>query len=76
MPRHHDLTYLQEDEVLLLEKISPNKRSAIIVRLGEKRILQGCLHKVQQLAEQGADRGKKRKGNNDEAMAIAKKSRQ
>ena len=39
-------TTLEEDEAMLAEDISVNKRHAVIVRLGEKRILVSAVDRL------------------------------
>jgi SET domain-containing protein 6 len=58
----------QADESLLSENLPLYKRHAVIVRVGEKKILRGTLEKLQAMQETlGAnaeqDKGKKRKGD-------------
>ncbi|KAL0575683.1 Ribosomal lysine N-methyltransferase 4 [Marasmius crinis-equi] len=56
-------TNIKDDEALLTAESSLNKRHAIVVRLGEKRILSTALEKTQQLiaAEKTSNGGNKRK---------------
>jgi hypothetical protein len=58
--------------------LSLNKRHAVIVRLGEKRILSDTLEKVQQLLDAGGDKkgdgkGSKRKERGDSGSAQSMK---
>jgi len=60
-------TSLEFDAALLSESLPLNKRHAVIVRLGEKRILRGTIEKLQAMeqalrANGDQDKGKKRKG--------------
>ncbi|TFK44282.1 hypothetical protein BDQ12DRAFT_708264 [Crucibulum laeve] len=77
---HEYPTTLEEDELMLSESVSLNKRHAIIIRGGEKRILLGTLERVKvQLEKDKASSGttkNKRKGGDDRSPeAKAKKSR-
>jgi len=75
---------IEEDEALLAnaDTISLNKKHAIIVRLGEKRILSGTLEEVKKLQKQlrpSADAGKNKKrgreAQGDAARGKGKKAR-
>ncbi|KAF8070798.1 hypothetical protein FPV67DRAFT_1488737, partial [Lyophyllum atratum] len=54
-------TTLQEDESKLPEPLSTNKRHAIIVRMGEKRILNEALNKIRDLQAKDNDSKSKNK---------------
>ena len=67
----------QEDEKLLepgaVEQLSINKRHAVVVRLGEKRILRGTLMRLRvQLA---AAAGSKKRGRDEDKGTKGKKAR-
>jgi len=75
-------TSLQEDEILLAPKntqnLSLNKRNAVIVRLGEKRILQGALEKTEALlsshkSQMGKDKKRTRDNETDGRGKKAKR---
>lgn len=72
-------TTTREDEDRLCGEMSLNKKHAIIVRLGEKRLLQGALATINDLREVTADgrRQNKRKGRSDAIAEVlsTKKSR-
>ncbi|KZT10912.1 SET domain-containing protein [Laetiporus sulphureus 93-53] len=77
-------TTIEEDEQLLVPEraghLSTNKKHAAIVRLGEKRILDGTLRKVKDMMSvHGAQKGKdKKRGSDrhgDDAERRVKKSR-
>jgi len=75
-------TSLEFDAVLLSENLPLNKRHAVIVRLGEKRILRGTVEKLQIMeqalrANGDQDKGKKRKGGVavDEKIERSKKAK-
>lgn len=66
---------LQVDETLLLdETLSLNKRHAVIVRLGEKRVLKGAMDRVHRLLllngekEKQSGKNLKRKGRDSDPM--------
>ncbi|KAI0745272.1 SET domain-containing protein [Earliella scabrosa] len=70
-------TTLEEDEKLLepgtVEQLSINKKHALIVRLGEKRILRGTMKRLRaQLAEAGAS---KKRGRDEDKGTKGKKAR-
>ncbi|KAI8968075.1 SET domain-containing protein [Trametes punicea] len=71
-------TTIEEDEELLapecIEQLSLNRKHAIIVRLGEKRILQGALNKVRAKLAAIKGTGKKR-GRDEERRGEGKKLR-
>ncbi len=72
------LTSLQDDEKLLspgsVEQLSLNKKNAVIVRLGEKRILQGALTQLRsQVAALSAP--SKKRSRDDEKGGRGKKAR-
>lgn len=65
--------------LLLGDAVAPRRRQALVVRIGEKRILHGALAKVSaaQAAEgaaapKGDQTGKKRKGPDTGAMSVKK----
>ena len=67
----------QEDEKLLepgtVEQLSINKKHALIVRLGEKRILRGTMKRLRaQLAKAGAS---KKRGRDEDKGTKGKKAR-
>ncbi|OCH87879.1 SET domain-containing protein [Obba rivulosa] len=71
-------TSIEEDERLLApehaQDLSFNKRNAVVVRLGEKRILRGALHKVEALL--GSQKGKdKKRARENEADGRGKKAK-
>ncbi|EIW83379.1 SET domain-containing protein [Coniophora puteana RWD-64-598 SS2] len=74
-------TTIDEDEALLYKEdtLSINKKNAIIVRMGEKIILQRTLESLQRLASQsvgaGKDGKKKRSGTGDAEGFKAKRAR-
>jgi len=59
------LTTIEEDEKQLAGTLSPNKKHATIVRLGEKRILDGALRKVNEMMSSARNGQKKRKGRDE-----------
>ncbi|RPD78643.1 SET domain-containing protein [Lentinus tigrinus ALCF2SS1-7] len=71
-------TSIQEDEKLLepgsVEQLSVNKKNAVVVRLGEKRILQGTLKQLRSMVAALAGPSKKR-GREDEKSGKGKKAR-
>jgi len=74
-------TTIETDEVLLKEPLTLNKRSAVVVRLGEKRIIHGTLQRLmavqRSLEEPVAHMDKKRKVSGGEKKhSRGKKARQ
>ncbi|OSD07030.1 SET domain-containing protein [Trametes coccinea BRFM310] len=71
-------TTIEDDEKLLapesVEHLPLNKRNAVIVRLGEKRILQGALNDVRAKSKVMAGAAKKR-GREEEKAGKGKKAR-
>ncbi|KAF9452763.1 SET domain-containing protein [Macrolepiota fuliginosa MF-IS2] len=72
-------TTLEADKALLSESLPLNKRQALIVRIGEKAILQGTLEKLKNLKEADGKRllevPNKRKAGASTSTAKTKKSR-
>ncbi|KAJ7121334.1 SET domain-containing protein [Mycena crocata] len=67
-------TTLTDDVALVANDTLPlNKRHALIVRIGEKRILQAALQKIK--AQRTGNGGRKRKSRNDEESGRASKTR-
>ncbi|KAJ7933792.1 SET domain-containing protein [Mycena leptocephala] len=77
--RLQEYPYTSDDDVSLLrdETLSINKRHALIVRIGEKRILQSALQKIkaQQSEAQKGDSSRKRKMRSDEETERTSKTR-
>ncbi|KAG6920153.1 hypothetical protein DXG01_004919 [Tephrocybe rancida] len=70
-------TTLQEDESKLSGQISKNTKQAIVVRMGEKRILNELLAVVRDLQAKQSGKGiNKRKGGGDGDSKLRKRSRQ
>jgi N-lysine methyltransferase SETD6 len=74
--------FAQVDEALLLDDtLTLNKRHAVIVRLGEKKVLKGAMDRIQRLLllseEKEKQNGKnlKRKGRDSESMEGARRSK-
>ncbi|KAG8967720.1 hypothetical protein FRC03_009413 [Tulasnella sp. 419] len=70
-------TSLEDDEKINLEGLSFNKRNAVIVRMGEKRILRGVLYNIQQeISRLNIAKGsEKRKRNSDKGTESRKKNK-
>ncbi|KAG8935449.1 hypothetical protein FRC01_000056 [Tulasnella sp. 417] len=71
-------TTIEDDEALLQQDTSPKLRSAVIVRLGEKKILRKAMQIVDTSLEGLAEKGgkdKKRKRGNKEENGAGKKLR-
>ncbi|KAG8902145.1 hypothetical protein FRC00_001239 [Tulasnella sp. 408] len=71
-------TSIEDDETLLKQDTPRNSRSAVIVRLGEKKILRKAMQIVDATLEQLAHKGgkdKKRKRGNKEGDGAGKKLR-
>ena len=70
---------MQEDEQLLEDSaLSTNKRNAIVVRLGEKRILQCTLERTQALqasSASGAEKKRKESGTGKNSGGSKKSKR-
>ncbi|EIM83024.1 SET domain-containing protein [Stereum hirsutum FP-91666 SS1] len=68
-------TSVEEDQKLLTEPLSLNRKHAVIVRLGEKRILHGTLSTVKEkLKEMSGGQGKKkRKAEDDHEKGRSKR---
>jgi len=62
---------LTEDEVLLQQATTQNRRKAIVVRMGEKRILSKTLEKLQEILVEG--KGNKRKRMDDDEQERSKR---
>ncbi|GLB37803.1 putative set domain-containing protein [Lyophyllum shimeji] len=65
-------TTLQEDESKLSEQVSTNKKHAIIVRMGEKRILSDALVKFRDLHTRNSSKNMKRQGGAGESRPQKK----
>ncbi|KAF5380369.1 hypothetical protein D9615_004738 [Tricholomella constricta] len=68
-------TTLQEDEGKVSEQISTNVKHAIVVRMGEKRILHDTLMKVRDLQTQGNGKGVKKREGAEDSGSAQKRSR-
>ena len=49
----------QEDELLMQQATTQNRRNAIVVRMGEKRILSKTLEKLQDISAGGKNKRKR-----------------
>lgn len=65
----------QTDEALLSGQILPNKRNAIMVRIGEKRILNEMMVKVNNLRQDESGKNKRKSRGDGQTSAPAKKAR-
>jgi hypothetical protein len=61
----------QEDEVLMQQATTQNRRNAIVVRMGEKRVLSKTLQKLQDISAEG--KGNKRKRVDDDGAERDKR---
>ena len=52
-----------------------NKRSAVIVRIGEKRVLQGMMVRVNELRQKENGRNKRKRGGEDRSSVRVQKAR-
>ncbi|KAJ7594459.1 SET domain-containing protein [Mycena floridula] len=69
-------TILQVDEQLLAKPLALNMRHSVIVRLGEKRLLKGCIEKLAELeAKKSVKSNNKRKAESQEQNVDVKKGR-
>jgi len=69
-------TTFEEDEALLTQSgLSSNRRNAVIVRLGEKRILRKVLNSLREILPTLANSVEKKRGRTSDDMSVQKKAR-